>query len=75
MGDHDDGLAQLAHRVAQEAQHLGARAGVEVAGRLVAEDDLGPGGQRAGDGDALLLAAGELGGPVLEPVGEADRRR
>ena len=29
-------------------------------------------GQRPGDGDALLLAAGQLGRPVLEAVAEAD---
>ena len=45
---------------------------VEVAGRLVGEDDLRAARQRAGDGDALLLAAGELGRAVLEPVAEAD---
>ena len=31
-----------------------------------------PRGQRTGDRDALLLAAGELARPVLEPVAEAD---
>ena len=52
------------HRPAQEAEHLGAAGAVEVAGRLVGEDDLRPAGQRAGAGDPLLLAAGELGRPV-----------
>ena len=32
----------------------------------------GPVHERAGDGDALLLAAGELGRAVGEPVAEAD---
>ena len=72
VGDHDDGLAELAHRVAQETEHLGAGAGVEVAGRLVGEDDLGPGDQGPGAGDPLLLAAGQLAGPVPEPVAQAD---
>ena len=35
-------------------------AGVEVAGGLVGEDDLGLGDERAGDRHPLLLAAGEL---------------
>ena len=39
MGDHDDGLAELVDRAAQEAEDLGAGARVEVAGRLVGEDD------------------------------------
>ena len=36
--------------------------GVKGAGSLVAQQHLGLGGQGAGNGDALLLAAGELGG-------------
>ena len=70
--DHDDRAAELAHRAAQEAQHLGARARVEVAGGLVGEHDLGLGDQRAGDRDALLLAAGQLAGPVREPLTEPE---
>ena len=47
--------------------------GVEVAGRLVGQDDVGVVDQRPGDGHALLLAAGELRGPVVEPVAQADQ--
>ena len=39
VGDHHDGLAQLVDGAAQEAEDLGAGAGVEVAGGLVGEDD------------------------------------
>ena len=45
---------------------------VEVAGGLVAEDDLGPGGEGPGNGDPLLLSAGELARAVTEAVLEAD---
>src|SRR3954447_20603537 len=55
VGDDDDGLAEPVDRLAEDAQHLAARAGVEVAGRLVAEDDVRAAGERAADGDALLL--------------------
>ena len=65
---HHDGLAQVVHRLAQEAEDLEARARVEVAGRLVREDQLGSRGERPRAGHALLLAAGELRGTVLEPV-------
>ncbi len=37
---------ELAHGVPHEVGDLGAGAGVEVAGGLVGEDDLGPAGQR-----------------------------
>ena len=45
---------------------------VEVAGRLVGEDQHRARDQRPGDGDALLLAAGELGRLVVEPVAEPE---
>ena len=46
---------------------------VEIAGGLVGEDQSGPVGERAGDGDALLLAAGKLARAVGQAVGEAER--
>ena len=60
VGDHHDRLAELAHGVTHEREDLGAGRAVEVAGRLVGEDDLRAARQRAGDGDALLLAARQL---------------
>ena len=58
--------------VVEQGEHVGGRRRVEVAGGLVGEDQRGLGDQRPGDGDALLLAAGQLAGPVVGPVGEAD---
>ena len=46
---------------------------VEVAGGLVGEQERRLGHQGAGDGHALLLAAGELGRRVVLAAGEADR--
>ena len=43
-------------------------AGVEVAGRLVGQDNFGAVHDGAGDGDALLLAAGKLGGEEVFAV-------
>ena len=60
--DHHDRLAELLDRVAQELEDLGAGRRVEVAGGLVGEHDVRLGDERSGDRDALLLAAGELGG-------------
>src|SRR5215208_576572 len=73
VGDDDDRLAELVHRPAQQAQHVGLGLGVQVAGRLVCEYDGGPRDQRAGDGHALLLTAGELGGAVRAPVAHRGR--
>ena len=50
---------------------LAAGGRVQVAGRLVGHDDGGLGRNRAGDGDALLLAAGHLGRAVVHAVGQA----
>ena len=48
---------------------------VEVAGRLVGEDHARLDGERAGDRDALLLAARELRRQVVGALGEADLAR
>ncbi|MEJ7618905.1 MAG: hypothetical protein WKF30_18465 [Pyrinomonadaceae bacterium] len=42
--------------------------GIEIAGGLVGEQHARTVGERAGDGDALLLAARKFRGPVAEPV-------
>ena len=54
---------------------LARRAAVEIAGRLVGEQQVRLVRQRARDRHALLLAAGELARAVLLPSAEADRRR
>ena len=41
---------------------------IEVAGRLVGEQHVGIGDDRAGDRDALLLAARKLGGRMVPPA-------
>ena len=46
---------------------------VEIAGRLVGDQQRGAGRERAGQRDALLLAARELRGIVAEAVAEPDR--
>ena len=46
---------------------------VEIAGRLVGDQDRRIGRQRAGERDALLLAAGQLRRIVAEPLGQSDR--
>src|SRR6185312_4081549 len=70
VGDHHDGLAEVVDRLAHEREDLGAGTGVEVAGGLVGEHDLGPAEQRTTDRHPLLLTTRELGRTVLEAVAE-----
>ena len=60
-------------QLVEEPDDLLAGGRVEVAGGLVGEQDRRLADQRAGDRDALPLAAGELVGPVVHAVREADR--
>src|SRR5579872_5304035 len=71
VGDDHDGRALLVQG-AQQRQDGFARGRVQVPGGLVRHDQGGATGQRPGDGGALLLAAGELVGPVPEAVAEPD---
>ncbi len=71
VGDDDDGDA-LAVQLLEQIEDLLAGVGVQRAGRLVGQDDIRPVDQGAGDGDALLLAAGEFVGAVVGAVAQAD---
>ena len=70
MGDNDDGDAQALVDVLDQPQDGAGGGGVQRAGGLVAQKHLGIGGQGPGDGDALLLAAGELGRIGIGLVGQ-----
>ncbi len=71
VGDRDDRRAGRVQRL-QQREDVRAGAAVEVAGRLVGEQDRRPPDERAGDRDPLALAARELRGRVRQPVREAD---
>ena len=58
----------------QEIDDLLAGGLVEIAGRFVRHQDSRIGRQRAGQRDALLLAAGQLRGIMMQPIAEADGR-
>src|SRR5882672_10402770 len=60
VSHHDDADALLAVQALENRHDLDAGAGIERAGGLVGEDDSRVVDQAAGDGHALLLAAGEL---------------
>src|SRR5215470_16202127 len=59
----------------QQAHDLAAGLQVQLAGRLVGDQQLGAAGQGPGDGYALLLAAGQLVRPVRGVLGEPDDRQ
>ena len=58
VGDDDDGGLELACHVIEDADHRQCAFAVQRRGRLVGEDHRRAIDQAAGDGDALLLAAG-----------------
>ena len=57
-------------QVLQHSQHLAAGVAVQRAGGLVGQNDRRIPGQRPGNGDALLLAAGKLTGLVFQLIAQ-----
>ena len=72
VGDEDDGDALVLVELLEHFKDLLAGVGIEVPRRLVGEEHLGAVDERPRDGDALLLAAGELGGLMVDAVRQAD---
>ena len=60
VGDEDVGEAEAALQVLQQVDDLRLDRDVERRDRLVADDEARLDGERAGDADALALAAGEF---------------
>ena len=69
--DHQEAATGTRHQIARQPQHLVGSVLVQIAGRLVGEQQQRLRRQRAADRDALLLAAGQLLGiafqELLEP--------
>jgi hypothetical protein len=72
VGDHDERGAGFALASRKQVENMLAVDRVEVAGRLVGEDDGRVENKGAGKSDALLFSAGKLDGVVVETVGESD---
>jgi hypothetical protein len=64
--------ACVAAQIQQQIDHLLARILVQVAGRLIGEQDFRPGREGAGDSRSLLLTAGELPRIVARAPRETD---
>ena len=73
--DEDDRAARCGGARGRASMTSAPECAVEVAGGLVGEDERRVGHERAGDGHALLLAAGQLGRLVVEAVAEAQPAR
>ena len=71
VGRDDDGGAELL-QFHEQAQQAAAEAGIDIAGRLVGQQQLRPSDQGAGDGGTLLLAAGKHGRHGVHALAEAD---
>ena len=72
VGDQQHRDAAAAIQLLKQVHHLDAGPGVEVAGRLVGQQDRRLVDQRPRDGDALLLAARQLVGIVIHALAEPD---
>src|SRR5207253_569500 len=73
VGRHHERPTGAAGEVVEAVQHLAASLEVEVARRLVSEDQQRVVHQRPHDRDALLLAAGAAIGKALGPIREPDQ--
>ncbi len=68
MGNENNGMA-IIMQFFEDLHDLLAAGPVEGSGRFVGEDDVAAVHQGPGDGNPLLLPAGQLAGPMVEPVG------
>ena len=71
LGDVEDGGLELLEQPRQLQPHLVAQLGVDVAQRVVEQQDLGPAHQRPAQRRALLLPVRELARQVVQHVGYA----
>ena len=70
--DHGEG-ADLAVDALDSFEHQDAGFHVEGAGGFVSEQEFRPFGDRAGDGNPLLFAAGKLGREVVGAIGQINQ--
>jgi len=75
MGDHDNRLIELAIKLLEHFQDNSGVLGVQIAGRLVGEDDRRSIYNRPRKCNTLLLAAGQLQGFMMQLVLESEQRQ
>ena len=72
MGDEHERRPMMAVQRHEQLEDLRAVARVQVAGRLIGEEDLGTVRKGARDGDTLLFAASELRWIVMSALAQPD---
>jgi len=72
MRDDDHAVAAFVVELEEEVDNPVTAGGVEVAGGFISEEERRVVAQGAGDGDALLFAAREFRGPMMQARAEAD---
>jgi hypothetical protein len=70
--DHDDGHTFLAIELAEQLHHFGAALAVQIACRLVGQNQAGTIDEGASDRYALLLASAELPWPMAGSMRQPD---
>ena len=73
MGDHHGGDAQFALQILDFVAQVNPHLGVQRRQRFIQQQQTGIGGNRTRQRDALLLAAGQLGGVFAALFGQADQ--
>ena len=75
MGHGQDGGPRLGRLIEQQIEDPGLGRGIEIAGRLVRQDQPGLRHKRPADGHALLFALAQPGGVPVQLVADAAGRR
>jgi hypothetical protein len=70
--DEDEALASFTTGARQQRSDLACIIVVEIAGRLVSENDRRFVGEGSGNSNTLLLTAAQFGGPVTASIAEAN---
>ncbi len=72
VGDEQDAGRAAVQQVSQDVPHVGGDLDVEGGQGFVEQEQVGLDGERAGEGDALRLAAGQLGAAASGQVGDVE---
>ena len=72
MGHQNQRGALLFVEAEEQVDYARTGGAIQISGRLVGQQQMGPGGKGAGDGHALLFAAGKLARIMGEPLRQTD---